>query len=461
MTEPQLVWAGEEATRFDRAHVGGKGLNLLRLHSFSQQTGRVTVPNFFIIPTIYPYVSYGGAKNCLYFEDNDRVRYAFEKLGKPVIARSSSPAEDGLNASFAGMFSSFAGQTSYEEFCSTLNQIRLSAFNNQVKRYAEKMGVDYESRMAFIAQEQVTDFLHKGVIQLEEGKAIVEFTTREGDKHSGETDYKLLDEGGPWGVFEKPHDWIGDREEHNAVQCARDAAKSLGLEGIVQVEYLLKPAAKPYFVQIRQLPRIISHAVSLNMDIPRDTPYIESEVCNGVSGELVLPAYVTVSQGGFGELSFNYGFNECGETMQTFLERSKLAHSIDFNTAMNLEAKLSELPSMLISEFEAMWERGNSLFPEYILVCDKLDETVAGMSRSTTNKKAIITCLEAQRTSHAMTVARELGIPAMGVRGKIKNMDYFFNQVETGDIVHLKSDGKRAVAYIKKTREKDPYYIEG
>jgi hypothetical protein len=56
-----------------------------------------------------------------------------------------------------------------------------------------------------------------------------------------------------------------------------------------------------------------------------------------------------------------------------------------------------------------------------------------------------------------MTVARDLGIPGMGVNGDLEDMNYFFNQVETGDIIHFKSDGKRCVAYIAKKRECDPY----
>ena len=82
------------------------------------------------------------------------------------------------------------------------------------------------------------------------------------------------------------------------------------------------------------------------------------------------------------------------------------------------------------------------------------------MANVTTNKKAIIACCEEDKNSHAMTVARDLNIMAMSFPGEMRELDYFYHQVETGDLIHMKSDGKRAVAYIEKRREKDPYAVQ-
>ena len=45
----------------------------------------------------------------------------------------------------------------------------------------------------------------------------------------------------------------------------------------------------------------------------------------------------------------------------------------------------------------------------------------------------------------------------MGVNGEFAELDYFMHQVETGDLIRMKSDGKKAVAYVEKRRERDPY----
>lgn len=46
----------------------------------------------------------------------------------------------------------------------------------------------------------------------------------------------------------------------------------------------------------------------------------------------------------------------------------------------------------------------------------------------------------------------------MGVDGDLYDLEpKFFHQIETGDTIHMKSDGKRAVAYIERKRVSDPY----
>jgi hypothetical protein len=80
------------------------------------------------------------------------------------------------------------------------------------------------------------------------------------------------------------------------------------------------------------------------------------------------------------------------------------------------------------------------------------------MDDATPNKRAIVTCQEAMETSHAMTVARDLRIMCIGVEGDPADLEpRLFHEVETGDLIHLKSDGRRAVAYLEKKRASDPY----
>jgi hypothetical protein len=341
-----------------------------------------------------------------------------------------------------------------------------------VEEYARKMEVEMNRDMALIVQEQVRNPLQKGVIQLEENKAVVESTDLRQGELCMETEFSFLEEYAPWDLFLEPHDWISEGERNYAVQCARAAKEKLGLEGVVQVEFCMSPSQKPDFVQIRELSKARPHSFDLNLEIPEGVPYIESEVCNDVAGELVLPAYVTVSQSGLcsiliptGQSSFlGIGSGErLGERAEVFAEKSNLSGNQDFEDAKSITLHSRIMPGIAYPSFEKMWKRGNLLFEDYILVCDKLDETLTAMGDCTTGKKAIITCLEAKKTSHAMTVARDLGIMCLGFErglaeeGSITDYTSFFNQVETGDLVHMKSDGKKAVAYIEKKREKNPY----
>lgn len=466
-----LILAESNPQDFDRSIVGGKGLYLLRLSNLAQQTEMFEVPDYFIILTNAKRNYSNTHKGTHVIYEDKEVERVFEKLRKPVAVRSSSPLEDGLNASFAGMFTSFLDVKNYDEMTSRANQVYESAFQERVERYSARMGINFSDAMAIIVQEQVTDALEWGIIQLEDYKAVTETFDRKGRSSSHETQYDFLDEffpeGFKWTIKpeNEPRDWIGEGEFHYATHCAREAKKRLGLDGIVQVEFFLSPAKLPRFVQIRQLPATKSYAAQLDMDIPKGVPYIESEICNDVAGELVLPAYVTTSQSGLKRIlietgqSFFMGLGSGDERAEQFNQNSRLAQNHDFQIFRELvpNERFAGLQSMLPHYNEA-WRRGNQLFDEYILVCDKLDEKICEMTDATTNKRAIITCHEAKKTSHAMTVARDLGIMCMGVEGDLYDLEpKFFHQIETGDLIHMKSDGRRAVAYLEKKRVADPY----
>ena len=466
-----VIWAGSNPQEFNRDIVGGKGLYLLRLFHLAQQTGMFEVPNFFIVPTnarrLYNNTNDGTR---VVYEDKE-VEDAFGRLRKPVAVRSSSPLEDGVNASFAGMFKSFLNVNDYNEMGFRANDVYESAFQERVQRYSERMGVSFSEVMALIVQEQVPNALEWGIIQLEDYKAVTETFDKKGRSSTHETEYRFLDEFFPEGFKleikseSEPRDWVGEGKFHYATHCAREAKKKLGLDGIVQVEFLLPPAKLPRFVQIRQLPATKSYASQLDMDIPEGAPYVESQICNDVAGELVLPAYVTTSQSGLKRIlietgqSFFIGFGSGDERAERFNQYSKLAQNRDFQQFRDsaIHERALGVEGVLPFYNEA-WRNGNALFGEYILVCDKLDERIVEMADATTNKRAIITCHEAKKTSHAMTVARDLGIMCMGVEGDLYDLEpKFFHQIETGDIIHMKSDGRRAVAYLEKKRTTDPY----
>lgn len=463
-----VIHAGEDPQNFSIYEVGGKGLNLLRLYQLAQETGLFDVPNFFIIPAdAERKMDNADGRLIVDFEGLD-VQEVFEGLRKPIAIRSSSPLEDGVQASFAGIFNSYLDNATYEDARSSFHKIIESAWSIHADEYARKMGVDPETDMAIIVQEQVTDVLVRGVIQLYDSEAILEEISPNGRRSTGTYKYSFLAEVFPSGIMNRAtsgKEWLIEEDSYYAIECAREAEFKLGLDGVVQVEFLLVPSQQPKFVQIRQLPKVKTYAFQLDMNIPDCVPYLESEVCNDIAGEIVLPAYVTTSKAGLSSIIINTGQADIlnvgkreDRIAKDFLQNSRLAQNPDyqyFSSLLVFQKKKSE--ASVLPLFNDEWEEGNNLFSEYILVCDKLDETYAGMANLTTNKRAIITCLEARQTSHAMTVARDLGIPAMGVNGDIRDMDYFFNQVETGDLIHMKSDGRRAVAFIERKRQIDPY----
>jgi hypothetical protein len=468
----KVIYAGDpDAFKYDREEVGGKGFNLLRLYSAAQQTSRFTVPNFFIIPSNAKKTfraDLSERETIVNFHDEE-VKRAFEGLKKPVIIRSSSPSEDG-QASFAGIFKSFSDRNTYREFQAAATSIIESASDQRAEEYARRMGVELSKTMALIGQEQAVRPPMRGIIELEVDKprAVIESVDLNGTSHRDVTDYEILDK---FATSLQPNgtrsELITEGEFHYAAQSARVAKKWMSMQGIVQVEFCLYHAQLPIFVQIRELLAITPKSVEVDTSIPKGAPYIESDVCNGIAGDVVRPAYVTRSQGGFVKLlvetgqSFFLGLSDNAEDERwlRFKEHSKLETNHDFQLfrEATIFDRYNGLEQILRYCNEA-WRKGNSLFDQYILVCDKLDTTYAGMADLTTGKRAIITCNENEnQTSHAMTISRDLGIVGMGAKGNITDMNYFFHRVETGDIVHIKSDGKKAVAYIEKKRGSNPY----
>lgn len=466
----KLVKCGKNPENYTRETVGGKGLNLLRLYQAAQKSEWYSVPEFFILPTDHTKSTTASAE-CIAvnFKDSDEVEKAFNYLKKPVIARSSSPLEDGVNATFAGIFETIPDNQTFDKLREAAYNIGISAWSSIVDRYAERMGIKTTTEMAIIVQEQVTDFLTRGIIEIDGDHFLMEELYKGGKQINPHEDrlsqLKEIYGTEPWFADACPGH-ITEGHFGYLPQAAEQAVKDLGLTGKVQVEYLFKPGEKVKFVQIRQLPEVKSHAVELDANIPKRAPYIESELCNDVACDLTLPAYVTFSQAGFKRILIEIGQGFSGVEMDKrttqFMRRSKLARNHDFfefehlcrneHAMLDLGERHNFMPA-----YNALWAHGNRLFEDYILICDKLDDSVAEMNNATTNKRAIITTREVNRTSHAMTVARDLEIPCMCVDSDIMDLKSFYNQVQTGDIVHMKSNGKKAIAWVEKRRKKNPY----
>lgn len=449
MADSEIINPGEEHLGDSRRLVGGKGSYLIRLNRVAQNTGLFQVPNFFIISSSVSQIS-------------ENIIRAYENLRKPVMVRSSSPLEDGLNASFAGLFGSFSDISTVEDFVGAYRQVVNSATRDSVQRYAKRMSVDFSPQMAVIVQEQVVNPWLRGVVQLdrEERSFRCELIDRAGELDTYDLEFEFTQE-----ISHEPRDdpqTVFEGDYWALAYAARAAKNALDLGGVVQVEACFSPNKPISLVQIRELPKVRSYLAELDLEPPSGLPYLESSVCNDVAGDLILPAYTTVSQSGLCAITIPNGFMRDDGRAEKFMQQSKLAQNPDFQLVLQQDrAGITELYHFDRAQsnpaFAEMWERGNSLFDNYILVCDKLDDSFYDMGDLTSNKRAIITCLEDVKTSHAMTVARDLGIMCMGVHGNSSDMNYFFNQVETGDIVHMKSDGKKAVAFIEKKKEYDPY----
>jgi pyruvate,water dikinase len=80
---------------------------------------------------------------------------AFAKLRAPVAVRSSSPAEDRADASFAGQYQTVLGVRTEEEFFAALETCWRSASSNAARAYRKDQGAEADVEMAVLVQELV------------------------------------------------------------------------------------------------------------------------------------------------------------------------------------------------------------------------------------------------------------------------------------------------------------------
>jgi len=469
-----IIHCNDNLKLYTRELIGGKGYNLLPLYTKAQQSTisseLYTVPAFFIIPN--EFLSYDisydpnqiGDYRTIEFTNKkqlDQLIEPFKTLQKPIAVRSSSPLEDNLEATFAGRFHTELNVTTFEQLIAAAKQVINSQYNDTVRDYAAQKEIAWKEGMAIILQQQIIDAAIQGTIQIEEEEIIIEYyETNDSNKKIKQEiiEYDLAkiildniihhnsDFKGEIDTFYKKYNEIISEHFSYIAIAALQAKKDCNLKETTQIEFLYKPLEKVNFVQIRELPVIKqpSNYEVLNLTIPEGIPSIESEICNGIAGEMILPAYVTFTPA----------------KANTIANQFNLKNKIFLNHDLH-EMKMAKKQGYEIRDIfplsERLWEIGNKLFPEYILVCNKLDDSIIGMNTITKNKKAIITTMEANKTSHAITVARELGIIAFGANLETSDWQQFIYQIQTGDLIHIKSNGEKAIAYLEKRRESDPY----
>src|SRR3989344_6557658 len=176
-----IVRCGEDPSQFSVEEIGGKGLNLLRLYNAAQKLGTFSVPEFFIIPTGVGYStqtdkhSFTGSP-LLKFDAEEIERIYNEMFGvdggnckyhKTAAVRSSSPLEDGVKATFAGMFLSRLNNNNFKKVLESCSAVYDSAVSPMVKDHAKQMGVEYTGLMAVVVQEEIRDPFFHGTIQID------------------------------------------------------------------------------------------------------------------------------------------------------------------------------------------------------------------------------------------------------------------------------------------------------
>jgi len=133
-----IVWFDQKAPADE---IGGKGLRLCQL----AQAG-LPVPRGFCITV--------NGMDCIRLCD---IEAALDRLGaKSVAVRSSAPGEDGMIASFAGIYVSRLNISCSKDVADALAEIRASASSPAARAYRQKRGITGVARMAAIVQEFVT-----------------------------------------------------------------------------------------------------------------------------------------------------------------------------------------------------------------------------------------------------------------------------------------------------------------
>ena len=449
-----VIRCGEDPGRYNNVgQLGGKGINLHRLYNAAQNSEWYNVPRFFIIPKdcASGHVSRG-------FDDNETVEKYFDELRKPVAVRSSSPLEDGTTATFAGMFKSVLGVNDYKGLVyHAFEDVLLSGYSRNVERHAERVGVEHDPRMAIIVQEQVVNPDYYGIIKIN-GDLITINSICEGEEFNHETEWgDMIKRYSPHRLEGLPTDYIAEGHTYHICEAALNAMNDLELDGVVQIEFCFSLGKPVDFVQIRRLPDVDPLLDALGLivpeEVPEGAPYFKSKVCNGIPGEDVLPAYVTVTPHAAEMILV------AARRRGRIDEESRIFHNRDFYEM----CRLIEVEMLLREKFKLgrrLWEEGDALFDRYALVCDRLDEVNDVhdvMNHATPNKGAIIAVSDMRGDSHAMTVARDLKIIGMGGTDDLFEAQSFLHQVETGDLIYIKSDGREGIAWLEKRRDSNPY----
>jgi hypothetical protein len=208
--------------------------------------------------------------------DNGWIAEHLNRLADPFGVRSSSVLEDSTKASFAGQFESHFGLNSWEDAFGAIRSIYLLAYKDNLRSYAERMGVKWDPAMALIFQDDVSGAVLQGVVQLDGDTAQWEYQVRGGKTCSRDTNYRFFDFLWPNGPDYRPDDCRPNFSEfdcHYLTYAAIQARKALGFQGETQIEFFYSPGTLPIFVQIRELPRVKDVQTQLDMKVPEGGRY--------------------------------------------------------------------------------------------------------------------------------------------------------------------------------------------
>jgi pyruvate, water dikinase len=142
---------------YDANVCGGKAAALCRLRAVG-----LPVPDGVVVPAAVPDRLLGEATTRILAWGERRAPYG-------LIARSSATAEDGANASFAGLYTSQFTPTSPDQLLGALRAVRRSAGSTIAKDYARARGVDDLPGMAMLVQPAVRPYA-AGVLAAEVGE---------------------------------------------------------------------------------------------------------------------------------------------------------------------------------------------------------------------------------------------------------------------------------------------------
>ena len=166
MTEPVLVWFGDEACR-DVTCAGGKGASLAAMTAAG-----LPVPSGFVVPSWTLERSVDNGRLRLLARDGaheeaaalvgaaepprEAIEQAYAELGGgPVAVRSSACAEDSETASYAGQQETYLNVTGAEAVCRRVVDCWASFFSERALFYRERKGSLDDLRMAVVVQQMV------------------------------------------------------------------------------------------------------------------------------------------------------------------------------------------------------------------------------------------------------------------------------------------------------------------
>lgn len=90
-------------------------------------------------------------------DDEESLRQQVERLGFPLVVRSSATVEDGERASFAGQFASFLNLWSFDDVRSAAADCRASLHSDSLRQYCARQGLDPDAlRMRPLVQRMIS-----------------------------------------------------------------------------------------------------------------------------------------------------------------------------------------------------------------------------------------------------------------------------------------------------------------